>query len=129
MWRRSTLTRSSTALDGVLILEHPVQPARRSLHLDLMDCSCLGWRQQALSSQKMAWTINTGAIAVRHVRAARPFDRFTVRNNLQSRLGKRIVEVPRVDVDEMVCVGFWVLCCYWLLVRCQVALRCTRDQL
>ena len=129
MWHRSTLTRSSTALDGVLILEHPVQPARRSLHLDLMDCSCLGWRQQALSSQKMAWTINTGPIAVRHVRAARPSDRFTVRNNLQSRLGKRVVEVPRVDVDEMVCVGFWVLCCYWLLVRCQVALRCTGDQL
>ena len=30
MWHRSTLTRSSTALDGVLILEHPVQPARRT---------------------------------------------------------------------------------------------------
>ena len=129
MWHRSALTRSSTALDGVLILGTQSKPACRTLHLDLMDCSCLGWRQQALPSQKMAWTINTGPIAVRHVRAARPFDRFTVRNNLQSRLGKRIVEVPRVDVDEMVCVGFWVLCCYWLLVRCQVALRCTRDQL
>lgn len=32
---------------------------------------------------------------------------------LQSRLGKRTCrEVPRVDVDEMVCVGLWVLCCY-----------------
>ena len=30
MWHRSTLTRSRTAVDGVLTLEHPVQPARRT---------------------------------------------------------------------------------------------------
>ena len=78
--------------------------------------------------RKLACMVTSILDAVSHMRGTCRFKPFWPRNYMQSYLGLRMIEVHRMHVKYLVHVDGHVLCCYWLLVRCVLHLRCTGDR-
>ena len=83
----------------------------------LSSCASLSCAARALPIQKLASTVTNISSAVSHVRGTCRFEPLWSRHFMNSYLGKRMVEVHRVDVKNMVHVASHELSYYRLSVR------------